>query len=150
MTQFIPANFAGQRFGAFVVVKQVGYTKKRQSLWLIRADDGSTFVKRVDRIANMTGATRPRHRHGMSRSAEYRIWQGILNRCLNKNVKFYRRYGGRGITVCDAWRHDFQKFYRDMGPRPSPRHSIDRINNDGNYEPANCRWATPAQQAANK
>lgn len=81
---------------------------------------------------------------------EYTIWAGILARCGNQNTPNWDRYGGRGITVCQAWVDDFRNFYRDMGLRPSAKHSVDRIDNDGNYEPGNCRWATAAEQAANK
>lgn len=81
---------------------------------------------------------------------EYRIYTGMIARCSNPNTAAWRRYGGRGIRVCDRWLDDFANFYADMGPRPSPRHSIDRIDNDGNYEPENCHWATPDFQAKNK
>lgn len=81
---------------------------------------------------------------------EYGIWQAMKNRCRNPNVPHYGRYGGRGITVCDRWQHDFWAFYNDMGPRPGPEYSIDRIDNDGHYEPGNCRWVTASTQARNR
>lgn len=87
--------------------------------------------------------------HGMSKTPEYRTWKRMKKRCMNANTPDYHLYGGRGIKVCDAWLDDFMRFYTDMGPRPSRRHSIDRIDSNGNYEPANCRWATAVQQARN-
>lgn len=87
--------------------------------------------------------------HGRSKTPEYNVWIKIKQRCFNKNGKDYPDYGGRGITVCDRWL-TFENFFSDMGERPSPTYSIDRINNDGNYEPRNCRWATPNQQARNR
>ncbi len=96
--------------------------------------------------------------HGVRRSeakvenvkAEYRIWNGIKQRCLNPNNAAYGRYGGRGISVCPEWQKDFKAFYAHVGSRPDRYHSIDRIDNDGNYEPGNVRWATAGQQAANR
>jgi hypothetical protein len=73
----------------------------------------------------------------------------MRNRCGNPNVPCYARYGGRGIKVCDRWLESFENFYADMGPRPSSKHSIDRIDNDGNYEPNNCRWVTKGIQNRN-
>jgi len=86
--------------------------------------------------------------HGLSKTREYKIWQGIKKRCFNNRFKFYPHYGGRGITICKSWLN-FESFLADMGPCPEG-HSIDRINNDGNYEPKNCRWAKDEIQANNK
>lgn len=90
-----------------------------------------------------------RRTHGRSRSPEYQSWQHIKSRCHNPRDAAYANYGGRGIAVCARWRESFVAFFDDMGLRPSSGHSIDRINNDGNYEPGNCRWATETQQARN-
>ena len=87
--------------------------------------------------------------HGMSHLAEYKVWEGMKQRCENAAHESYGRYGGRGITICARWRESFESFLEDMGPRPSKKHSIDRIDNDGNYEPANCRWATTMEQKQN-
>jgi hypothetical protein len=83
------------------------------------------------------------------RSAIYSVWNTMLQRCINPNAKGYSRYGGCGISVCERW-HTFENFLADMGERPSSNHSIDRFpNQNGNYEPGNCRWATKTEQARN-
>ena len=88
-------------------------------------------------------------KHGLWRTSEYRTWDGIKQRCLNANSKGYENYGGRGIKVCDRWM-EFENFILDMGNKPSKFHSIDRIDNNGDYEPSNCRWATLKVQNSNK
>jgi len=80
---------------------------------------------------------------------EYHVWSDMIRRCENPKCPNYKYYGGRGILVCDRW-HDFQNFWDDMGPRPAKNLSIDRRNNDGNYEPGNCRWATRKEQQNNR
>lgn len=82
-------------------------------------------------------------------SPEYAAWAGIKQRCLNKKNRFYKNYGGRGITVCARWLNSFDNFCADMGPRPSPKHSIERVNNDLGYSPENCKWATKFEQTRN-
>jgi len=93
---------------------------------------------------------RSKKSHGMAGSIEHRIWLGMKSRCYYKKNIRYHRYGGRGITVCDRWLDSFENFFDDMGEKTSDKHSIDRRDNDGNYEPSNCRWATVKQQAENK
>lgn len=88
--------------------------------------------------------------HGLTKTVEYRAWHSMKQRCLNPKCRRWNKYGGRGIAICQKWLDSFEAFLADMGPRPSPDHSIDRIDNDGDYEPGNCRWATRSQQQQNK
>ena len=106
--------------------------------------------QRVDQILRSEGlVTKGKAKIGIEHRAEYLCWWNMLDRCLNPACKTFKYYGARGITVCQRWR-DFGRFLDDMGPRPSPKHSIDRKDNDGNYEPSNCHWATRTQQAQNR
>lgn len=96
------------------------------------------------------GSNGPNWRGGKTFHPLYGTWVCMIYRCENPNNHAYSRYGGRGITVCDRWRADFWAFAADMGPKPTPGHSIDRIDNDGPYSAQNCRWATKSQQRANQ
>lgn len=88
--------------------------------------------------------------HGKTSCPEYKVWCGMKRRCLNRNERSYVQYGGRGISICARWANSFEAFLEDMGARPSIRHEVDRIDNNGNYEPGNCRWLLKAKQAQNR
>lgn len=97
-----------------------------------------------------TGRAHPRIRgRRASDSAEYQCWRDMRSRCERRSHPAFKDYGERGISICERWRTDFWAFFQDMGERPSEDHSLDREDNDGNYEPSNCRWATAAEQMSN-
>jgi hypothetical protein len=110
---------------------------------LLSGHTSSCGCAKLDRLVSMNKT------HGMSKSPTYKSWLEARYRCLRPNCKHYQNYGGRGISICDRWRK-FENFLADMGERPSPLHSLDRIDVNGNYEPGNCRWATAEQQQNNK
>jgi hypothetical protein len=160
-------DLTGERFGKLVAIKKLptpAHLKKAAvSIWRCRCDCGNTITARMGNLRNghttscgcarreRCGLHSLRHGHTSGRTATrtFRSWSHAKARCFTKTDAKYPDYGGRGITMCDAWRSDFMNFLRDMGECPEG-HSIDRINNDGNYEPGNCRWATPLEQARNK
>lgn len=140
----------GNVYGKLTVIE---FTEIRgEAMWLCRCECGnSSKVAGSDLRKGGTkscGCLRASQGGGY-KTPEYTTWKEMKRRCYNPRNSQYHLYGGRGITICDRWRTTFVNFLADMGKKPSPQHSIDRIDNDGNYEPANCRWATKMEQSHN-
>ena len=161
MSVKIRPDLIGQAFGRLLVTAYAGQSKNRQYLWSCKCSCGGSTTVTASNLKNSTkscGCLRrealSKLRHGNARhgaaSKEYRAWQHMKARCYNTTNKDYYKWGGRGIKVCDAWLNSFETFLSGVGPAPSIRHSLDRINTDGDYTPENCKWSTPKEQSINR
>lgn len=153
-------DLTGQKFNRWLVIKRAENNNQNKPTWFCRCKCGTE--RNVSASSIRMGITKScgclqkenlqkmSKTHGKSKYPEYTVWLNIIARCYNEKSDYYHDYGGRGISLCDIWRNDFSLFYKDMGARPSSKHSIDRIDVNGNYEPNNCRWATATEQGWNK
>lgn len=152
-------DITGNRYGRLVVVAESSRASDGSRRWEAVCDCGEAIVTRQASLASgntkscgclhMDLLMKRTVTHGRSKTPEYALWRNMRQRCQNPSFARYKDYGGRGISVCDRWNQSFEDFIEDVGLRPSPNHSLDRIDNAGNYEPGNCQWATRTMQQSN-
>lgn len=157
-------SLVGEKFGRLTVVEFAGRKGSHTcSTWRCLCDCGKERIVRGDclkggvtkscgclaRERSSARIIKLATKHGKSGTAEYLAWLNMVKRCGDRKTPYFKNYGGRGIAVCDDWKNSFETFLRDMGTRPSGKYSLDRIDNNGNYEPSNCRWSTKVEQQTN-
>lgn len=148
----------GQRFGKLIVIEvapRPASRRERGKFYLCACDCGGETVAYGGHLRHGSrkacGCVKPAPRtHGLSKTPEYAIWANAKDRCERQGHAHYADYGGRGIAMAPEWASSFERFLSDMGPRPTPAHSLDRQDNDGDYTPGNCRWATRSEQQSNR
>ena len=150
-------DLTGQKFGKLIAIEKTDRKSSSRSIvWKCKCDCGKeTFVSSSSLRSGNTQSCGCLKKelvtiHGQCQSSEYHSWDSMKARCYNPNYNQFKDYGGRGIEVCDRWKDSFENFLADMGSKPSSKHSIDRIDVNGNYEPGNCKWSTNQEQARNK
>lgn len=153
-------DITGNRYGMLTVIGRSVKNRFGEQLWLCTCDCGKERDMRKHRLVSGQSTScgcdifkrksALKKTHGRTDSPEYKAWISMKARCLNETDQSYPSYGGRGITVCEIWKKDFQAFIGHVGNRPFPEAQIDRINNDGNYEPGNVRWTTRKENTRNR
>lgn len=153
-------NILNQKFGRLTVIEKLGSDKHQEQLWKCRCDCGQEVI--VNTISLTSGNTKScgcykteliqklNYKHGQSHTRLYYVWQAMIRRCYKENEQSYKNYGARGIKVCNKWKKDYKEFYNwAMQNGYKEGLSIERINNNRNYEPNNCKWATSKEQSYN-